>query len=164
MDIPEAIRKMVNGDRINPALGIICTVVSVDAPTCVCSPINGDADIEDVRLKAGDGDGILMIPVVNSVVIVHMVNDVEGYVSMFSDVESIQLLDGSFGGLIKIADLVTKLNNVENKVNSIITALTTLTLPVSGSTAGPPASPPVVGNLTPTTQNDIKNDKITHGQ
>lgn len=161
MEIKEAIRKIVG--EFNPALGVICTVVSVGSTTCVCSPIDGSADIEDVRLKAGDGDGLLMIPAVDSVVIVQMVNDVEGYISMFSQLDSIKMLDGSFDGLVKVGDLVTKLNNIENKVNDIITTYNAHTHAVSGSATLIPNGSPIAPPLANTTQADIENDKITHG-
>lgn len=152
--------------------GVPCTVKSVDAggdpPTCVCTPINDtDPDFIGVRLQAAkETDGILLIPVVGSVVMVQPINHVTGYVSMFSKVESIRLGDGTLGGLIKIADLVNKLNNLENKVNSLITAYNTHTHTGVTTGAGTSAvgTAPVSGTLTPTVRADIENDTITHGE
>jgi hypothetical protein len=165
MEITEAIRKIVNQDKPNPALGIICKVTSVDSPTCVCSPVDGSADIEDVRLKAGDGDGVLFIPVIGSVVIVQLINDVEGYVSMFSDVDSIQLLDGSFGGLTKTQELKTQLDKTNEVVQIIHNVLTTWS-PVSND-GGAALKAAAIAALTGKTEGDFSNiesDKITHGQ
>lgn len=162
MDVREAIRNMVGN---NGAFGIICTVKSVSGNTCVCSPINDDADIEDVRLQAQAGNGVLLIPTVDSVVVVQMINDVEGVVIMYSDVESIKFLDGSFGGIVKVIELVSKLNNLENKVNDIIAAFNSHVhtgVSTGGGSSGTTPST-VSGTLTPTDRDDIENTSIEHG-
>ncbi len=152
MTIREIILEII-GDKFKTIHGIPCKVTAVDIPTltCDCEPINGDADIKDVRLMAGTGNGVTLIPAVDSIVIVQMISDVSAYVSMFSQLQSIQLLDGSFGGIVKIPELITKINTIENRVNAIGTW---------GATVSPPLAP---GPITPTVAADIENDKITHG-
>lgn len=76
--------------------------------------------------------------------------------------DTIKVNGGENGGMIKIESLLQSINNLENKTNSIINALTLLTLPVSGATAGPPAVPPVSGNLAVTQRNNIENTKLKH--
>jgi hypothetical protein len=49
-----------------------------------------------------------------------MINEVEGFVALYSQVDSIQFGDGSFDGLVKVIELTSKLNDLENKVNSMI--------------------------------------------
>jgi hypothetical protein len=72
--------------------------------------------------------------------------------------------EGDLGGLVKVIDLTNKLNALENKVNSIISAFNShthiLTLSTGTGTAAPTSSP-VSGTLTPTNRADIENDKIT---
>ena len=157
MDIREIILEIIK-DKVKNPYGIICEVTSVSGTTCNCSPVDDSADIEGVRLQTQASSGILLVPAVGSKVVVQMVNDVEGVVIMYSAVDSIRMLDGSFGGLIKIDGLVSKLNNVENKVNDLITYLLSVT------SGGNPLSPLFSGgSLTPTNVSEIENEKITHG-
>ena len=47
------------------------TVTAVDGSTCTVQPLNGDAPINRVKLSAGETDtGVVMVPVVDSVVLV----------------------------------------------------------------------------------------------
>jgi len=162
MEIAEAIRK-ISGENRN-LKSIVCEVVTVTGATCLCRPIDGSADIEDVRLQAAaTNDGMLITPAVDSVVIVQMINDVEGYVSMFSEIQNIKFFDGAQGAFVLINALVTKLNNLENKVNDIITAYNTHVHTGVTTGAGSSAITPtqVSGTLTPTVAQDIDNEKIT---
>ena len=74
-----------------------------------------------------------------------------------------QFNDGALGGLVKVIDLTTKLNNLENKVNSLLSAFGShthiLTLS-SGTGTAAPTTTPVPPNLTPTVRGDIENEKI----
>src|SRR5690606_7601605 len=64
-------------------------------------------------------------------------------------------------GMVKVTELVEKLNAVENKCNSIINSFNThIHVAPGGSTGGPTV--PMSGLLTPTTVNDIKNDQMKH--
>lgn len=164
MDIREIILEIVK-DKFEDAFGIVCTVTAVDGTTCTCSPIDDSADIEDVRLQAQTGNGILLVPPVGSKVVVQMINDVEGVVVMYSELESIKFLDGSFGGLIKINDLVTKINAIQTDINNLKSAFNSwVTVPNDGGAALKTAAASWSGSNLPTLNvNDIQNDKITHG-
>lgn len=150
--------------------GVPCTVipgtVNLVTNTCDCQPINGDAKFLDVRIQAGDGKGVVIIPADNSVVLVQPINAHSGYIALFSNVQSIKLLDGTFGGLIKIQDLVTKVNNLESKVNTINGALKTHThagVTTGAGTSGTSPAFSAITDLTPTQRAELENDKITHG-
>jgi hypothetical protein len=81
---------------------------------------------------------------------------------------TMQLNDGSYDGLVKVADLTTKLNNLENKVNDLVNAwssFATVYAPGSPSSTGLPATVTnVTGTLTTTQQSDIENADIKHGK
>lgn len=163
--IKEILRN-INGD--SRVYSKTCKVLSVSGNTCDCEPIDGSADILDVKLSP-TGTGVRLTPSEKSIVEVSFLSNTEAYISSFSlvskieiDCDNIIFNGGNNDGLIIIQDLVTKLNNLENKVNDIITALSVLTLPVSGAVAGPPAPPPVVGFLTPTVKANIEDTKIKH--
>lgn len=146
---------------------IVCKVKSVDttAKTCECEPVDGKADLLGVRLMAQAQTGFYIVPKVNSVVVVTMINNFTGYVAMFSEVQEIQLNGSNYDGLVQIQKVVDKLNNLENKVNTHITTYNAhthagVTSGVS-STAVPSAI--VAGTLTPTVKADLENTTVKHG-
>lgn len=147
---------------------VICTVKSYDAPTKTyyCEPIGDYADLQQVKIIADSTkDGFLIMPKINSIVVVSLINDNAGYISMFSEVDEIHLAGVNYGGLAKTADLATRLNNLENKVNALVAysathvhAGVTVGAGVTGVTATP-----VTGALTLTTQADISSAEVFHG-
>jgi hypothetical protein len=173
MTIPEAIRKISKQDVFESIVG---TVKSVDmtSKTCVVTPVDDLPDLLDVRLSAIESPdkGIICVPVVNSIVIVGQTKFEQPHILLFSEIDTYQLIantsitfnDGSHGGLIKIEDLVTKINNVENLVNNILTTLKGTTIPLAPS--GTYAFAPLyssLNNLTNTQKTDLENTKIKHG-
>jgi len=106
--ISEAIKLMAK--TTDEVYSIVCTVKSVDTTknTCECEPIDGRADLIGVRLQAESTKGFLLVPEINSVVVVTMINGFTGYVAMFSDVSEIQLNGKNYNGLIQINDLKTQ--------------------------------------------------------
>ena len=163
MDIKEAVRTLAG---VVDRFGIICTVVSVDAgnATCVCDPVDDSAIYTDVRLQAAPGSGMLCIPSVGSVVIVQLVSDSEGYVAMFSELESVQYLDGSFGGLTKTQELKIQLDKNNQVLSAIQNVLTTWT-PVAndGGAALKAAAIAALAGKVVGDYSDIENTDITHG-
>jgi len=164
--IKEAIRELVKTDDV--LYSVLCTVKSVDTTNniCDCEPIDGSADLLEVRLMAQNDTGFLIIPKTDSVVVVTMINKYTGYVAMFSEVEKIYLNGDNYDGLVKIGDLVDKLNNLENKVNSIINTYNTHTHPyvnVSTPATTSPSTSLVTGTLTPTQQTELENTTVVHG-
>lgn len=158
----------------------ICVVNSVDtaARTCIVTPINGKAEISDVRFAPSttEDPALLPVPAIDSTVLVDFYNDSEAFIAMFSAVDSLiirttsgnvlQLQNGSDGGLVKVVDLTSKLNAIENKVNTIIDALkNSAVLAGDGGATYKAAITVAVGsNLTTTVRGDIENEKVTHGE
>ena len=62
---------------------IVCEVLAVTGDKCDCSPVNGDADLIDVRLQASTTTGILITPTVGKNVIVSLLANGAAYVSMY---------------------------------------------------------------------------------
>lgn len=163
MNIREVIREIAGEQEER---NILAKVVSVDTSekTCEVKTIADEMNIFDVRLLANSGNGLLVVPAVDSVVGVCMINEIEGYVSLFSQIESIQCGDGSFDGLVKVAELTSKLNVIENKVNAMISVFNTHIHTATSATG--PTTPPTTNQsptISTTSQADIENDKITHG-
>lgn len=194
----QTISGVANDDKVNL---ILANVDSVDEAkrTCVVTSLNGKGQttIENVQLMADVEDGILLIPSVDSTVIVSYSTYNQPYISLFSKLEKVLLVagennasvqidedgllleiadtkllisdgltqfnDGSLGGLVKVINLTQKLNNLENKVNSLLSAYNAhthiLTLSTGTGTAAPTTSS-VPGTLTPTQRGDIENEKV----
>ncbi len=149
-----------------------CNVDSVNEPerTCDCTPIGSEANtaLPGVLLSAENNNGFLCLPVVGSTVIVAISTRNTAFILMYSDIEKVQFMDGSLGGMVKVIDLVERLNNIEDKVNDIITEYNAHThLAVDSVTSAPvtvsPTVSQVVGALTPTVRSDVENDLITQG-
>jgi len=164
--IREAIRELVKTED-NAFENLFAKVISVDdtEKTCEVETINDEMTIFDVRLIANSGDGVFITPSVDSIVGVCMINEVEGFVSLYSQIDSIQYGDGANGGLININDIVTKLNNLENDINSLKTAFTSwVAVPNDGGLALKTAAATWSGSsLTNTVVGDLENTTITHG-
>lgn len=145
-------------------------VISVDETTrtAIVKPLSGDYNTNiTVNLLANPNDGFILIPSIESTVIVAMTNKNDYFVVQFSDIDKVRITigqfeilmtenelllgDGSFDGLVKVGDLVTRLNNLENRVNAITTWSATVTPPLS------------LAPLSLTTQSQIENTKIKQG-
>jgi len=165
--------------------------------TCVVIGENG-VKIPDVALSAGVCDGLIILPVVGSTVVVgHSTYSPQRFIVLFSDIDKlllqvgessitvwnaaqngnqeIQFNDGSYKGLVKVEDLVTKLNNLEDDLNNLKDFLKTLlTTTVNEPGNGAPSAFQVAMNsalatyygkkFTDTTVDDLQNKLITHGQ
>jgi len=139
-------------------------VISVDltARTCVVE-MDNYTDMT-CRLMAQVGDGMLLNPTVGSTVAVLFATYTDAYVIMCSDVDTISFKGTELGGLVKVIDLTEKLNNLENKVNDILTNFnshTHIVISVGSPTA--PTTSIISGTLTPTQQADIENKNVLHG-
>ena len=176
MTIQEAI-KMINQLELarSEMYCVLCTVNSVDTSerTCEVTPLNGKADLFDVRFQAELSltEGLFIEPKVNSTVLVAFINSVQAAVIMCSEIENIYIdtqgdtifNGGTNDGMVKVGDLVSKMNNLENKVNDLVTWSSTHTH--TGVTPGPGSTGTavgIVGTLTPTQQSDLENTKVQH--
>lgn len=162
--IRSAVKEMSKtGDEV---YSIVCKVLSVNISekTCDCEPIDGKADLLDVRLMAQSQTGFFITPKVNSIVVVTMINGFTGYVAMFSEISEIQLNGSNYDGLPQIQVMVDKYNNLEQKVNDLIIACSSQIVTLAPSGTFPLASFfASVTPLTPTTQVELENITVKHG-
>jgi hypothetical protein len=145
---------------------IVGKVVSVDGNNVIIENVESKAVYSNVRLQANPGNGILIIPSVDSFVIVGRLTGNAGYIAMVSDADSIQMLDGSYGGLIKIDELVTKLNILEQDLNTLRDQFDSwVPVPNDGGLVLKNLLTPTwtVPQLTETVNADLENEDITHG-
>lgn len=178
-NIREILNEIVkNRDEI---YSIVAKVIEVDetARTIDVEPLNGDAEIYGVRLQADieSTNGVVVIPKVDTNVIVTFMNKSTGFVSLVTDVDKVHIMSeteitidcdditingGDNDGLVIVSELVTKLNNIENWISQFATVWSSHvhTDPISGSTGttvSPAPTPP-----TTTVQSDLENDKVKH--
>jgi hypothetical protein len=159
MNIRDIIQSIVK-ETLEDSKCRVAKVLSVDGYTCTVETLDTETEISDVRLQAESSNGILLKPKVGSFVIIAPYADFEYVVIMYSAADEIKLLDGSFGGLVKVAALTDKMNAIESKVNDVISFINTH----SHASNGAPPSPTFTGGtLTETQRSDIENDKVTHG-
>lgn len=165
MTIREIIQQVVK-ETIDVDFGIPCKVIGYDSDdqTIDCSPIAEGADFLNVKLQAEQSSGALLIPKKGSVVIIQQTSSASAYVSLFGELDEIVFFDGDNGGLVKVSELVEKLNNLENWIN---TFKATFDLHVhSGVTTGAGSSAvsptPSPNTLTPTTEQELEDENITH--
>jgi len=147
---------------------LLCTVDSVDVitKTCKCTPIGDYAEVFDVKIIADVArDGFIIYPKANTAVVVDFMDDGSPYVSMVSGVDEIHLAGVNYGGLAKTDDVKTRLNNLENKVNALITAFNAwVVVPNDGGAALKTALTSwVSSSLSLTTQGMISSTKVFHG-
>lgn len=117
--IADMIRQIANPEdiRILP-----CNVTDVADRTCTCQPINGDAELKDVRLNVA-GTGIIIKPTVNKPVLVIMITPVDSFIALYSDIDSIIIDGGANNGLVKVDEMVSWMQKVHADLLTLQTSL-----------------------------------------
>ena len=172
-NIAQAIQTLsgATGGRLWAADARVVSVSQSDR-TCVVELQDGQSsNTLTARLMASVDDGCLMLPSVDSTVVVHGGDRVKPYVAMMSEVDEIVWLGGEYDGVPIVKDpgnankgLLKKINNLEDKLNDLLNAYNAHTHAGVQTGAGATAvtTSLVIGTLTPTQQADIEHPKITH--
>ena len=164
-----------------------CTVSAVDQAKriCTCSPVDGGADILEVRLEsdiainsdnepiASTPKGFFIVPQIGSLVIVTFLAKDDAFISAWTEIEEVIVItpqftfnDGAFGGLTKLSDLVDRIKEYEDLFTQLKTDFNAWTpVPQDGGLALKAIL--ISGFLTKTVPSssvsDFENDKIIHG-
>lgn len=156
-DIREAIRTLAGVEELSSCESRICIVSNINNTlmTCDCSPVNGDADFIDVLLCVNKKNGFVLIPKDGSFVSVTQLNETDAFVSMVSEVDSILLNGNASGGIVKVIDLTTKLNDLVSQLQSQLTLIAT-GITSAGGTYTP-------GTLSNFNKSDYENTKVLNG-
>lgn len=162
-----------------PEQTVPAKVVTVnDDHTCDVKLVDDqDVILYNVRLKAlvdGKEEGIIPLPVVNSDVLVSIIknNKQANYVSCFSEIEDYLIINSKgiklqlndilnlngdeYGGLIKIENLVSKINALEIAIDTHIHSGVTTGTGVTG--VATPLMFPIQTQVS-----DLENEKVKHG-
>ena len=170
MDTVAKLRKVFDSYFSVPLMVVPAIVKSFDSEqkTVDCEPIDGSADINDVRIKAsvGEAEGVEIIPAIDSPVLVALIlnNENAGFVVSWSKVEKviikpsveIQLNGDALGGLCRIDPLLTKINQLETKIQNH----QHLSANPGQPTTRDLATNPMFNN---TEKSEIENEKVKHG-
>lgn len=181
--IVQGIEKLGKGKNPHANVIIEAKVKSVSNDNLVLCEANS-LDIPDVQLRPivdGANKAVLVIPKVNSYVLIGSIEGRQEYIVLkveeaekilvkvgnmtFDILDTVIKLNGdTHGGLTKIQALTTKINNIENKVNAILSALQAVVIPLAPSGTYPFAPLfSAITALTNTLQSDIENTKVKHG-
>ncbi|MFA5727219.1 MAG: hypothetical protein WC886_06230 [Saccharofermentanaceae bacterium] len=173
--IIEAINKMTGQHKLSPVYYVdaIVNSVNVDKRICNCTAIGGQTEYElpNVKLMPVVDDGILIEPVLNSIVKVIFSQTVEPFICQYSEIENITIdaktkikfNDGSFGGLTKTKELKTQLNKLTKRVDGVINALNNAS-PDSSTGTFKSTLTPLLQQITDKEDfSKIENTKIEHG-
>jgi hypothetical protein len=162
VNIKDLLLKLVKGAI--PVSSVIATVISVDKHKCTidANPLSGASLCLDVRLAARESnpEGIVLFPKVGSTVIISMIDNNRSnmFVSMYSEIEDVQFHDGINGGLVKVKELVGRLNRLESR----ITSHQHLYLSPAGSAIPTTADPASNATMPPTSVSELENIRIKH--
>lgn len=164
-NVAELIRQIVGDAAQNSC---VATVDAVNGRTCDVTPLDG-APIKEVRLNTvvGQQMGIVITPVVGSTVLVTSLSQLDAFVSMYSEIEKIEIVMGSHvivvdpqsfnidldGQTISMAGegLAVSLkdgkftfeNNsysIKDGLNDLIDAITKITVPTGTGPSGTPVN------------------------
>ena len=166
-NLKDLIRNRAKGDE--ELYSLPCEVVSIDTDNLAeLKPLNGDPNLLDVHLLAGAAESpVLITPAAGSVVLATFLSKDTAFISLYSEVESVQLRGEQFGGLIKIEELVSQLGKLTARVDGIIDAINN-GVPAAGSGDGGTAllNTIKVGlNLIVDKEdfNNMENENVKHG-
>jgi hypothetical protein len=170
-DIATAIRMITNTHLTDKVRMFDAEVndVSMTDRTCEVTMIGGkSANTLTVRLMASSDDGLLMKPTIGSTIVVMMSEYTAPFVAKYSGVDSITMLGGDLKGLVKVDDLVTQLNNLEDFVKDLAQKYNAHTHPYMNVTTPATTSPVLpqdqeIGVITNTQASDLENTNITQG-
>ncbi len=174
-----------------------CRVVKVMAVdpatwTATVTPVDSEAELHDVRLRAsatGPEEGVLLVPKVGTTALLQLIgNDPDlAWLARMDDVERVVIrvagggylevvggklkLNGEdFAGLVKITPLVQKINVLEAAVNVLQVAMASHAHPVLMPNGLPFLAAPVTGPfpvvlppLIVTQQLELENLNVSHG-
>lgn len=177
MDLKEAIQQIAKDDQ-QEIYSLVCTVdeVNEDERTCKVTPVNGGVAVFGVRLQAikDNNQGLVVIPSVNSQVVVTFLNKQTGYVALHTDVDKIfsdsplfEFNGGDNGGLVNIEDLVSAINSLQDAHNDFVTTFNTHTHNAPQAPSGTiPTTPPLVPStdqsVPPVQVSDMEDDTVKH--
>jgi hypothetical protein len=121
-NIGDLIRQLAKDEE--EVYSLPCKVVSITDDLAELQPLNGDPNLLGVKLISGAADfPLLVTPVVNSVVIATFLSKETAFISLYSEVQNVQIRGDQYGGMVKAEDLINNLAKLTARVDGIISAI-----------------------------------------
>lgn len=184
----EAAIQQLAGTYKKDIVGIqLCSVTKINSDyTCDCIPIGGDAttEIPKVKLNAENNDGFVIIPAVNSTILVATSTRNNYYVLMCSDIDKVICIidksnsfefskegfiwnDGTKGGIVNIYDLKQQIDAQMTAIKTSVSAGfaavdTALNALVPGSGVSSAAFNSSASSILPINLTTLEDKKIKH--
>lgn len=157
----EMIERRLKKEKLYLELG---TVESVDEENNTFQFVpNGGGAIDEANLSVSEATAFIIVPKVDTTVLVGYVNRSEKYLIHAQETDKIVFRSGNNGGLINIDALTTKLNNLVSEVSSLKSKIDTHThvgVTVGTGVTGIPT--PFVQTFTDFDKSDYEDTNITH--
>jgi hypothetical protein len=180
-ELKEAIQRLAGTFLKDNVHSFDAAVIAVneDEFTCDVKSIgsNSEVEIPNVRLSSESNDGFTLIPSIDSTVTIIMTDKGIPYVAMYSDIDKaiviiegskliieknkITFNDGLNGGIIKIQDLTTSINNRFSLIKTALVAAFTAQASIDGS-VGLNAFNSAIASDQPLNKDTYENTKIKH--
>lgn len=161
------------------------TVTAVDRSgfTCDVQPVDGSAEVFDVKLRgiqAGDESSLILFPKVGAFVLIGMVSATDAYLLQASELDGFIIKqagfrlevdqegnavfnDGSFDGLVKLPVLQTEIEKLNSYLNAIKQAFSSFVpVPGDGGAALKTIMLSTISSLPVADLSQAGNEKIKH--
>ena len=144
-----------------------CKVVSIDSDNLAeLEPLNGDPNLLGVRLTAGASETpFLVTPVIGSAVIATFLSRNTAFISLYSEIESVEIRGGDLGGLVKVEELKSELAKLTARVDGIISAINNgVPVPTDGGAALQTTIKAALATIVNKEDfTNIENENVKHG-
>lgn len=166
-EIKEIIQELA-ADGLSFIIGDRAKVTEVnDDRTCRVELLKTGQQVEDVRLQAipSLSEGFYIKPKIGSNVVIMWMDEKSPVIVLTGEVESMELLGSSLGGLIKKQELTTQLNKVTSRIDGIIDAINNgIAVAQDGGENLQTTIKAALATITDIEDfSNIENSKITHG-
>ena len=152
--------------KISRMVGTLAKVLEVNDDVCDCEPLEGGATIEDAMLTLEEPNKANYYkPKIGSIVLINYISEEKPYVSMFSELESIEL-QGNTYSVSKWETLQTELEKERDRTDAIIEAIeNAVTVPNDG---GASLKSTIVAAIAPIKEIkadyvNVPNENLKHG-
>ena len=146
---------------------LVCTVDAVREDFCDVTPLDGGAQLLDVRLVAQEGadEPFKLIPKEGSKVLVEFLDVDNAYIAMVSEVETTILRGDRYGGIVIVGELQSQLDIVTARIDTLYDSINNGVTSAQDGGATLLASMKTILATQVQTENfdDIENINVTHG-
>jgi hypothetical protein len=133
--------------------------------SCIVDPLNGEVEVPEARFSVDLSGATKLIPQDDSIVVVQMYTPTAGVIVAYSKVKSIELNGDQNGGLVIVTSLLSKINALENELNTLKTIFASwVVVPTDGGAAlKATAASWAAQQLVITQQQELENKTVKHG-